>query len=680
MSDRAKAWLRHLPALLGVGLLIGAIYVVQKEFRHLKIEDVARALHAIPIRALAISGGCTVLSYGLLTLYDRLGTIYAGHKVSYVRVAFASFCAYALSHNIGLAAVSGAAVRYRLYAHWGLSTVEIAKVIAFCSLTFGLGGMVLGGGILWLEPRSVPFFGDRLPLWSMHAIGAALWLVVASYITLSRRYPTLRVGSHAIELPGARMALAQVLLATVDVALTALIFYVLLPPGHGLSYERLLGVYLASYSAGLATNLPGGIGVFDGAMLLGLEPWVDAPHVVGAIVVFRLFYYVIPLFLAGSLFAGNEVLLRGGGMLRRVRFWQPAPPAGIPAPVTRWSDPDLAVAAATGAVALSGAMLLAVGVVAPVQDFSWLDRDFALVAMQAGEFIPSLIGAGLLVLAVGLSQRVNLAFSATMALLLIGAAFTIAQGQQIWVPGMLLASALVMAPFRSCFYRHARLLSGPLEASTAVPLFALMGCVLTLTAFERHVRFLSDNSWWKVVLSRHVPNGLRATVALTVLIAAAAMWRLIRPGHVRFLGWSADARLRLASFGAEPVADADGLLLGEAERAGIAFRRIGRFLLALGDPAGAPGDRISAIWRLRDLAVQEGRAAAVFRAGPGLLKVYADLGMSAIPLGADGLPLGARAGVARGFLVCVAERDLAALVPILPRLCGEAEPLRAVAG
>ncbi len=121
------------------------IYVVQREFRNLKLADIEEALAAIPHRALAISFLWTILSYGILTFYDRLGTIYAGHKVSYGRVAFASFCAYALSHNLGFAAVSGAAVRYRLYAHWGLTPLQIAKTVAFCRLTFGLGGMVLGG-------------------------------------------------------------------------------------------------------------------------------------------------------------------------------------------------------------------------------------------------------------------------------------------------------------------------------------------------------------------------------------------------------------------------------------------------------------------------------------------------------------------------------------------------------
>jgi uncharacterized membrane protein YbhN (UPF0104 family) len=75
----AHACLRQLPAALGVLLLLGAIYVVQKEFRHLRLRDIEAALHAIPLRALAFAFLWTVLSYGVLTIYDRLGTIYAGH-------------------------------------------------------------------------------------------------------------------------------------------------------------------------------------------------------------------------------------------------------------------------------------------------------------------------------------------------------------------------------------------------------------------------------------------------------------------------------------------------------------------------------------------------------------------------------------------------------------------------
>lgn len=664
MVNLLKNVARHLPAVLGVVLLIGAVYVVWKEFRHLKLADIRTALEAIPVHALVISFVWTILSYWVLTFYDRLGTIYAGHKVSYGRVAFASFCAYSLSHNLGFAAVSGAAVRYRLYAHWGLTPFQIAKVVAFCSLTFALGGLVLGGVILFLEPDAIPFFGAIVPSWGMYLIGAALWGVVAAYVSLSRFVGTIRLFGHEVTLPNWRMAIVQVTLATVDVAVTAAIFYALLPETPGLTFLRFLGVYVASYTAGLAANLPGGIGVFDTAMLLGLSPYLEPPQILGAIVVFRLYYYVIPLFLAGSLFAGNEILLRGGALVNS---------AALARGAQTLREPSFAVGAATGAVALCGAMLLGMGLLDQRPDFSWIDPDFNDAAAEAGQFVPSLIGAALIVLAIGLSQRVTLAWGATVATLLIAAGFTAAQGAAWWIPGVLLVATVLVAPFRDAYYRDARLLSGPLQASTAVPLFALVVCILALAAFEPRVRGLAENSWWEIVIAPGVPNSVRVTVALSVVLALVALWRLLRPGRVSWLPWAGEGRLRYAALGLTPPAQADGVVFGESGRAAIPFRRIGRVMLGIGDPAGAVSDRVSAIWRLRDLAVQESLDPAVWRAGPTLLKVYADLGLTALPLGPDGLPLPEREGdhpVVAEYLCCVAERDLAALLPLLPELAG----------
>ena len=653
-----KRYGRHLPAILGVLLLFGAIYVVQREFRSLKIHDIAAALGHIPRLALLASFGWTVVSYGVLTFYDRLGTIYAGRPVSYRKVAFASFCAYALAHNLGFAAVSGAAVRYRLYANWGLTPLQIGKVIAFCSLTFGLGGMVLAASILFFEPGSVPFFGDHLPAWAMYLAGCAMLGVTIGYIVTARIVGTLTLFGHVIVLPNWRMALAQVVVATLDVAVTAAIFYALLPPVPGLTYVRLLAVYLTSYTAGLLATVPGGLGVFDSAMLFGLAPYLPPPAIVGAIVVFRLFYYIIPLFLAGGLFAGNEILMRGRGLLRA----QPS----VARP--RWSEPDFAVAAGTGAVALCGFLLLSLGVLEPRPDYSWIDADFAEVASQAGQFVPSVIGAALIVLAAALSQRVKVAWWATIAMLLAAAGVTWARHEPLWIPGVLLFAALLVAPFGTAFYRRARLLGDVMRAGVALPLLTLIGCVLALALFEPHVRWLGDNSFYRVILSPDVPNSLRASVAMTVALGLLALWRLLRPGHVAWLAWGQEARRRYAQLGALPPAGADGVVWGEADRAGIAFRRVGRVLLGLGDPVGAESDAISAIWRMRDLAQQEGLDPAVWSAGPGLLKIYGDLGLVALPLGADGLPTAQSGHPAARYLVCVAERDLPALLPLLPEL------------
>ncbi len=672
-----KSWVRHLPAILGVALLIGAIYVVQREFRHLKLQDIEEALSAIPPYALVFSFVWTILSYFILTFYDRLGTIYAGHKVTYGRVAFASFCAYALSHNLGFAAVSGAAVRYRLYAHWGLTPLQIGKTVAFCSLTFALGGMVLGGAILFLEPRAIPFFGPHLPKIALYAVGVLLWVVVLAYVTLSKVFGRMKILGHDIELPGWRMAIVQVLLATVDVAVTATIFYALLPHAPGLTWLIFLGVYVASYTAGLAANLPGGIGVFDTAMLFGLESYMSAPHIFGAILVFRLYYYVIPLFLAGSLFAGNEILLRGGGILNR--FGRLAPVQAI----GRWSEPDFAVTAATGAVGLCGVLMLCLGVLAPQADFSWIDPDYGEIASQAGQFVPSLIGAGLVMMALGLSHRVNLAWGLTIGFLVLGAAFTATQDNRLWVAGILVLTTLVLAPFQACFYRHAHLTSGPLAPGSVLTLVVLGLCLFSLAASRSHTHLLQNNAFWAVIISPDLPNTLRLTVGFSMLLGLIAMWFLLRPGRVQFLPWDSDTHRLLLGLGGTTAQAADGVILGESDRAAIPFRRCGRVLLGLGDPVGDETDRVSAIWRLRDLALQEGMDAAVWHAGPEFLQIYGDLGLTALPLGADGLPIPESQGdtpSACQYLVCKAERDLNLLLPILPRLALEIRASELVAG
>jgi lysylphosphatidylglycerol synthetase-like protein (DUF2156 family) len=314
-------------------------------------------------------------------------------------------------------------------------------------------------------------------------------------------------------------------------------------------------------------------------------------------------------------------------------------------------------------------MLLSIGLVDTHPDFSWLDPGLAVFASSAGQYVPSLIGAALMVLAVGLSQRVTLAWGATIVMLLAGAGVTALQGEPAWVPVLLVVAALSVAPFRDAYYRHARLISHTLRPGTILPLLALLAAVVWLANFEPKVRMLSQSSWWAVVLSRQAPTSVRAAVGLAVLLLLAAMWGVIRPGRVAALAWNAESRLRYAAFGALPPAEADGLIMGEAGRAGVAFRRLPHVLLGLGDPAGADSDRVSAIWRLRDLAQQEGRDAAIWRAGPDLLKVYGDLGLTALPLGPDGLPAQPNTSPPpRHFLCCVAERDLNALLPVLPSL------------
>jgi phosphatidylglycerol lysyltransferase len=401
-------------------------------------------------------------------------------------------------------------------------------------------------------------------------------------------------------------------------------------------------------------------------MLLGLSPDLEPPVIVGGIVVFRLYYYIIPLFLAGALFAGTEVLLRSQGVMKFAADKRSVQAIG------RWSQPDFVVAASAGAVALCGGLLMAIGLIDTGSTGPDLPDWMDWIMEGLDEFAPSLLGAALLVFAAGLTQRVKLAWRGSLFALLAGALYGVAYGAPIWVPGVLLMTACLLAPFPTAFYRNANLFTGKLRPGTALPLVGLILCVIALASFEPRLRELENNSFWEAILSPEIPRAIRASVAACVGLGLFALWRLLRPGRTVFSPWTPTTAAELRSLGGTPPHQADGVIWGESGRAAFAFRRIDGVLLAFGDPAGDPADRISAIWSLRDLARQEGLDPAIWRAGRTLLPVYGDIGLAALPLDPNGLPIGGAEDApgphATQFLVCQAERDLSALLPLLPGL------------
>ena len=635
---------RHGATVFGLLLLGVALWVVQREFRTLSWEDIKGALDSTPPRALWAAAGCTLAAYVVLTAYDRLGSVYAGYPISYLRTSLASFVAYSLANNLGFATVSGAAIRYRFYAAWGLPPLAIAKVVAFTSLTFGLGGFALGGLVLIAEPEVLPFFGEGTPRWVMQLAGAIMWGIVSAYVLLARFVPHFRLFGHQIDLPGFRMAVGQTALASADVAVTALVFWMLLPPAEGLNFLHFLGIYVLALSAGIVANVPGGIGVFDGAILIGLSGYLPAPVVIGALLLFRLSYYIVPLFIAGLMFAGFEISQRRR-LLDRI-----APERGV---AISFEVP--AMAALTGLAAMT---MIVIGALPPKPNA--LDGVFDLLDEAANHFAASVVGCLLLVAAFGLMRRLAIAWWATLVLLLNGALVVWLRGEPWWLTGGFVLLAVLLTTVRPAFYRRARLTAEPLSAENVAMLAALSLSALTLAGIAYAGPF-ADLSWWGVVLSGETPETVRFAVGLAGVMLIVAAAGLLRPARIVARPYDEAAREKLMALGAiaPALGAADGVVEGEGGRAAVAFVKRDDIWLALGDPAGEERERISVIWRFRDLCDSARVDPAVWRAGPDLLRVYADIGLTALPLeGGNGVPR---------YLLCRAERDLSALLPLLPR-------------
>jgi uncharacterized membrane protein YbhN (UPF0104 family) len=193
-----------------------------------------------------------------------------------------------------------------LYSSWGLSPAQVAKAILFAGVSFWLGFFTLGGAVLLVVPLELAA-AFSLPF-SPAILGVACLLPVALYVGMTMfREDALGVWGWTFQVPPQWMLPVQVALAAGDLALASSVVYVLLPPEIGLSWPYLLVVYLIALLAGLVSHVPGGLGVFEGIMLLFLTPEVPAPVVLGSLLAYRGIFHLLPLVIAVLAFGAYEL-------------------------------------------------------------------------------------------------------------------------------------------------------------------------------------------------------------------------------------------------------------------------------------------------------------------------------------------------------------------------------------
>lgn len=291
-----KRYLNYLWPVIGLGAVALSLWLLFKELRGLSVAEVEAAFAAIPAGRWVLAVASTLVAYGALAWYDRIALLHLGFKLSWRFISAVSFTTYALSHNIGMSMFSGAMVRYRAYSTKGLTVGDVGVLVAFCSFTFALGTILLGGIVLVFEPDITARLFQFEP-WLARLAGAAMLLFVALYVGGSALHlRPLVVGSFELVYPRLNVALRQLLAGPLELMGAAGIIWCALPSGHNPGFFIVLGVFLASFSAALLSHAPGGLGVLELVFVTALP---DAPRqdVIAALLVFRLLYLVIPLLL-----------------------------------------------------------------------------------------------------------------------------------------------------------------------------------------------------------------------------------------------------------------------------------------------------------------------------------------------------------------------------------------------
>jgi uncharacterized membrane protein YbhN (UPF0104 family) len=316
MSDQAAAteaspavWLRsRLLQLVGVVLFGLAAWFIHHELAQWRLSDLLEAAEGLPARSIGLALLATALGYATLMTFDPLALRYLGNDLHFHRTALASFIGYAFAHSLGFAVLSGGAVRYRLYSAWGLSAFQIGAIVAFNSMTTFLGLASLIGLACLGAPYAIGALLG-MPAAAVTGIGMLLAAVVVGYhlLTIVVRAP-LRVRRWQLRLPSPLLAALQTLISLLDWSLAALALYVLLPDDLSIGFVTLLGIFALASLGGLISHVPGGIGVFEGLMLLAIASEGHSAGIAAALIAFRLIYYVLPLLIAALLLGVHQLV------------------------------------------------------------------------------------------------------------------------------------------------------------------------------------------------------------------------------------------------------------------------------------------------------------------------------------------------------------------------------------
>ncbi len=626
MKTKLTAW---MGPFLGAVLFSVAVWVLHRELAAYHFKDIVHQISLIPVSRVAVALLLTIVGYGIMTLYDLLALRYLKHMLEYAKIALAAFVGAAFSNNIGFSMIAGASVRYRLYTNWGLSSLEITKVVFFCSLTLWLGFLSLGGVVFFLVPLTLP---DQLHLHALstHFIGLLMALPVAAYLVAGFFIKTpLHLRDWQLNVPGWRTGLLQVFVGAADWLLAGSVLIALLPPSDRLSLPLVLGMYLLAQLAGLVSQVPGGVGVFETAFLLLIGDRLPAETVMGALFTFRIIYYLTPLALSALLLGGTEILLHRESAKK------------LAASYHRWSGPLVPPVLAFSTF-IAGAVLLFSGAT-PALDYrlEWLKQAIPLSLLEVSHLSGSIIGMGLLLLARGLQRRLNGAYWVTVILLGAGMAASLCKGLDFEEALLLVILLAALLPNRRYFYRHTSLLYQRFTPAWMAAIGMVVVGSLWLGIFSyKHVEYQGE-LWWQFAFYAHAPRFLRASAGAAAVLLLFAVGRLLRPARPRPGPVSAEDMetvVRIVKSDAATTANLallgdKAFLLNPENSAFIMYAVQGRSWVAMGDPVGPQDAWQELIWRFREQSDRFGGWALFYQVAPEGLSYYLDLGLTLTKLG-----------------------------------------------
>lgn len=621
-ANRTALSLLLIPVIFGlVGIAVSHL------IREVQYVDVVQALGDASWQAVALAIGFTAVSFLALTFNDYDALDYVGHPLPWPQAALTAFSAYAVGNIAGFGPLSGGAIRYRAYSRLGLGPEEIGRVIAFVALAFGFGLAAITSLALLVVAEDAAGATGLNPGVLRLVAGAMLGAILLLF-WFGRGGRRLPIAGIRLGLPPAPLALRQFLVTVVDVTAAASVLYVLLPAGS-VGWPALLCIYAVALGLGVLSHVPGGLGVFETVIVAGLGKAVDLESVLGALILYRLVYFVLPLAAATLAVAVGEL---------RATAESPAI-AGLRRVGGRITPTLIA------ALSFVTGVLLVFSSVAPAQPdrLDILAQWLPLPIVEAAHFLSSLLGLGLIVSARGLAHRLDGAWWLSLLACTGALVFSPLRAQLPTQTVLVIVLMIALLPSRRMFYRPATLFPEALTpawlASIAV---VVIGAFVILFFAYRDVEY-SHELWWQFEFSADAPRGLRAMLGITLVSSLFAVMSLLRPAAATMplppadpamIARAADIVVHQNAAGANLVRMGDKrLLFSEDGRGFLMYGRQGRSWIGLFDPVGPPDVWAELLWRFIEMARAAGGRAVLYQVSPAMLAACADAGMRAYKLG-----------------------------------------------
>jgi phosphatidylglycerol lysyltransferase len=635
-NEPVLSFFRKVAYLLPLLLFGLALILIHKE---LKSHDIAHILHSIklvPAGVLFAAIALTVVNYFVLTGYDFLALRYTGHnQVPVAKILVASLISYPISNNTGHSWASGGSVRYRFYSAWGIPGWDVMKISLFLTLTYFLGILTLGLGSSLLLPRFLlhPLKNPHMISWLTAICTVCLggyWMAVIFW-----KKPLIFKGLE-LRLPSLPMTLGQTVIAALDIVLSALVLWMFLLGHVKISFMAFLLVFVIAQFSGIISQVPGGIGVFESTFLwlMSAVHSTQSNHLslVGALFLFRITYYFLPLILAGGgllsyeAFSSRHALVEGSKAFRRLLSFV------IP------QIYSILLLFSAGALLVSGAI--------PTEPWAidWL-RDFVpLPVIEISHLLGSLTGLLLLFLARGIRLRLDAAWYGSLIFLVLGIIVSILKGFDWQEASALSVMLLLMLPAKGYFRRKSSLFDMPFSRPwIAMIIIVLAGSTWIGFFTFQHIQYANE-LWWQFSYKADAPRFLRAVLLMTVSITGYAFYYLLTVARPRTLQKPGPKELDEAASLLADATDPRGFLalLGDKylswsddRKAFLMFAVTPRYWIVMGDPVGEPTSIDGLLWRFREQVDHYNAKSVFYQVSDKYLPYYLDLGLSLLKIGEE---------------------------------------------